>query len=245
IVAQNVACQSNEMSLVWNIVGPQGVPGVPGPAGPAGAVGPAGPQGPAGPAGAVGPAGALGPQGPAGAQGAPGPQGLPGPAGAPGPAGPAGPAGAQGPAGPSGLLPFTQWSLTSSQNNPVGTALTFGQGVSVGGGVGVGGGFGVSSFVMQPGIYQMQFNAPNVIGCGNLQVMLDNGIVAGLPVSGLTTNNCDLTRVYSMDAVAFLFVTNPNQVLQFVVFALGAPGGLTFPFGGTLTLTKVCSSFSC
>jgi hypothetical protein len=129
----------------------------------------------------------------------------------------------------------------SSANNPVGTALTFAQGISVGGGVGVGGGSPVSSFVMQPGTYQAQLNASATMGCGNLNVMLDNGAVAGLSVSGLF-NNCDLTRVYSMDAVTFFFVANPNQVLQFVVGGAPSGGGLTFLGGGELILTKVCST---
>jgi hypothetical protein len=47
VVAPNVACQSNEVLLNWNVAGPQG------PAGPIGSVGPAGPQGPAGPGGAL------------------------------------------------------------------------------------------------------------------------------------------------------------------------------------------------
>jgi hypothetical protein len=69
IVGQGAACQSNEISLVWNAIGPAG---------------------PAGPAGPQGPIGATGPQGAAGAAGTPG---LPGPAGLPGPIGPPGPAG--------------------------------------------------------------------------------------------------------------------------------------------------------
>src|SRR6516165_7323705 len=84
IVAQNAPCQSNEISLVWNAVGPQGVPS---PAGPAGPAGPIGPIGPTGATGAQGVAGPVGPQGPAGAQG---------------PAGPTGPAGANGTNGTNG-----------------------------------------------------------------------------------------------------------------------------------------------
>lgn len=53
-------CGSNETSLQWNQIGPQG---------------PVGPQGPAGPQGVAGPQGPAGPQG---AQGPAGPQGTPG-----------------------------------------------------------------------------------------------------------------------------------------------------------------------
>src|SRR5215472_1172114 len=66
IVAQNAPCQSNEIALVWNAVGPQGPAG---PAGPAGAQGQAGAQGPAGAPGATGPVGPMGPIGPPGAAG--------------------------------------------------------------------------------------------------------------------------------------------------------------------------------
>jgi hypothetical protein len=97
---------------------------------------------------------------------------------------------------------------------------------------------------MQPGIYQMQFNAPAVIGCGSLRVVLDNGQVAVFNVSGLTFNNCDLTTAYSMDEVQFLFVPNSNQVLQFVVGVWPGGNGMSFPLGASLTLTKVCSSFN-
>jgi hypothetical protein len=59
IVAQNSACQSNEILLNWNVVGPQG------PAGPAGATGATGATGPQGPAGtALGAANFFCPHGP-------------------------------------------------------------------------------------------------------------------------------------------------------------------------------------
>src|SRR5262245_57276572 len=60
IDASVTKCASNETSLTWNQIGPQG---------------PVGPQGPAGPQGAVGPQGPVGPQG---QQGPAGPQGTPG-----------------------------------------------------------------------------------------------------------------------------------------------------------------------
>jgi Collagen triple helix repeat (20 copies) len=58
IVAPGAPCPNNEISVVWNAVGPQG------PAGPAGPQGAQGPQGTPGPAGAQGPAGAPGAAGP-------------------------------------------------------------------------------------------------------------------------------------------------------------------------------------
>jgi hypothetical protein len=82
VVAPGAPCQSNEISLVWNAVGPQG------PAGPQGSQGVPGPMGPAGATGATG---ATGPQGPAGPQGATGSMGLMGLTGPQGPAGPPGP----------------------------------------------------------------------------------------------------------------------------------------------------------
>src|SRR6266481_7001187 len=61
IVAQNASCQSNEISLSWNVVGPQGPAGPAGPAGPVGPTGATGAQGPGGPQGPVGATGATGP----------------------------------------------------------------------------------------------------------------------------------------------------------------------------------------
>jgi hypothetical protein len=84
------ACNSNEMKLVWNTQGPQGVPGP---------QGPQGIPGPAGPAGAIGPAGPQGDPGPQGAQGIPGPVGATGATGASGPTGPQGPQGVPGVSG--------------------------------------------------------------------------------------------------------------------------------------------------
>jgi hypothetical protein len=84
VISATGTCGSNEIKLVWNTQGPQGVPG---PQGPTGAIGAAGPQGETGPQGIPGPQGATGmagAQGPAGPQGATGPTGATGPQGAPG-----------------------------------------------------------------------------------------------------------------------------------------------------------------
>ena len=51
------------VSISWNIQGPQGEPGPQGPAGPRGLQGPPGPSGPQGPAGPQGPQGPAGPSG--------------------------------------------------------------------------------------------------------------------------------------------------------------------------------------
>jgi hypothetical protein len=76
MVSEADTCSGNDMNVVWNQQGPQGV------------AGPQGEQGPAGPDGAEGPQGDTGPQGPQGDQGF---QGDPGPRGPVGPQGPAGP----------------------------------------------------------------------------------------------------------------------------------------------------------
>jgi len=88
------SCQTNEIAVDWNAVGPQG------PAGPAGSVGAVGPAGSVGPTGPAGPVGPIGPQGATGAVGPAGPQGPKGDTGVTGVQGPAGPAGPAGPQGP-------------------------------------------------------------------------------------------------------------------------------------------------
>src|SRR6266566_4249734 len=46
-------CLKSEKAIMWNEVGPQGIPGPTGPAGPQGPPGPTGPQGPPGPTGTL------------------------------------------------------------------------------------------------------------------------------------------------------------------------------------------------
>jgi hypothetical protein len=48
IVDAATTCKNNDVKLVWNTQGPQGIPGPQGSQGPAGPIGPAGPQGPEG-----------------------------------------------------------------------------------------------------------------------------------------------------------------------------------------------------
>ena len=74
-------CSKREISLVWQVQGPQG------PQGPLGPDGRVGPQGPTGPDGEVGPGGERGLLGTQGPQGQPGPQGSEGPVGLQGPPG--------------------------------------------------------------------------------------------------------------------------------------------------------------
>ena len=69
VVQAGQSCQGNEVTLIWNIIGPPGPQGPAGPPGPVGPVGPVGPQGPQGVAGVAGPPGPQGPQGPAGPPG--------------------------------------------------------------------------------------------------------------------------------------------------------------------------------
>ena len=85
-------CLKSEKAIMWNEVGPQGIPGPTGPAGPQG------PKGDTGATGATGPTGPTGPPGPKGDTGATGATGATGPQGPPGPTGP------QGPPGPTGTL---------------------------------------------------------------------------------------------------------------------------------------------
>jgi hypothetical protein len=145
IVAQNASpssrvratCRNNESLIVWNVVGPQGPAG---PAGPAGLQGPAGREGPAGPTGPQGPAGATGPRGPIGVAG---------------PAGPIGPVGPQGPAG--GVLAVSDYECVPDQLINLGEPIVFSSsGIIVGSGIGTAG-QQFSSFILQPGIYQINW----------------------------------------------------------------------------------------
>lgn len=99
IVGVDVPCKFNQVSITWNIPGPQGAAGA---VGQQGAQGPTGSQGAVGPAGAIGAAGAAGPTGPTGPAGPTGTQGVTGAQGPQGLTGPQGPAGAMGPQGVAG-----------------------------------------------------------------------------------------------------------------------------------------------
>ena len=140
VVGVDVPCKYNQVSLTWNIQGPQGAAGPvgdQGATGPTGNQGPVGPQGPVGTAGSVGPTGALGPAGPAGPPGiagAQGAQGLQGPQGPTGPTGPAGPAGNPGAAGLTGdnlvTLAGNSFSYLTGVENGLDLYLGAGNGVA-------------------------------------------------------------------------------------------------------------------
>jgi hypothetical protein len=139
IVAPNAACSTNEISLVWNAVGPQG------------------PAGPAGPAGAQGPVGASGPQGPAG------------PVGATGPAGPVGPIGSTypiGPPGPAGTIAVAEYECVPNLSIGVGSPILLTPtGVSAGSSISTTG-QQISSILLQPGIYQISWTDYGGFGGG-------------------------------------------------------------------------------
>jgi Collagen triple helix repeat (20 copies) len=142
VVGIDVPCKYNQVSLTWNIKGPQGAAGpvgAQGAQGPTGNQGPVGPQGspgvagPAGPAGAQGPAGPAGPPGIAGAQGATGLQGPQGPDGLPGPAGTPGSPGAAGLAGDNlATLAGNSFALATGVQPSVTKYLGAGNGASSG-----------------------------------------------------------------------------------------------------------------
>jgi hypothetical protein len=210
IVAQNAPCQSNEISLVWNVAGPQGVPG---PTGPAGAIGAAGPAGPQGPMGLVGATGAQGPAGPQGAMGL---------------TGATGPAGANGTNGTNGVIAFTEWRVSGSAFG-AGNMLIFDSDFSGGGGVG-GSGTGVSAFLLQSGIYQVQFYAQNVLGCAGVSVNLDLAPQDFWVSSGFY--QCSQAAITTGNISASLLLkSNANQVLSFVV----GPLNLIFQAGAVNT----------
>ena len=241
VVAQNAQCQSNEILLVWNTVGLQGVPGPAGPAGPAGPIGATGATGaqglagPAGPPGPVGPTGATGPQGPIGQTGPQGPQGLQGLQGTPGTAG-------------AGALPFTVWKLVL-QPYAEGSQLSFTSLISGGAGVGSSG-TGVTSFLLQPGIYQVQFFAPEVQSCENfVQVRLSADINSGLGLwfpslfaSGCNTSPVPLRGPMAEFLIVQVGVGDVNNILTFNVGQPSIGGGnpISFPYGNAfLILTQL------
>ena len=194
IVAQNTTCQSNEHLVVWNVVGPQGA---------------------AGPAGAQGPAGALGPAGPQGPAGATGAQGQVGP---PGPTGPAGPQGAAGLirgvteflCGVSGTLNPGDPLQFISTSHAAGSFIFTGQAT-------------ITSFVLQPGLYQIHLSGSNLTAPtgavrGSILPVLNPHNDDALPWTTIpnggtnSSNGAPLTNIDGGDR--FLFVTAPNTTLQ-------------------------------
>lgn len=144
--------------------------------------------------------------------------------------GPAGPTGPQGPAGAGGVAAFTQFTL-STPTACCSAPINFTSNISGGGGIGGSG--QLSSFVLQPGIYQVQLFANVVTGCGVVNVMLDNAPVAQLVMGSF----CQFPAVSTISSVQLVTVSSPNQVLGFVVPS--GSGSVGFDDGGTLILTKL------
>ena len=111
-----------------------------GPQGPIGPTGAAGPQGPAGPAGPTGPAGPQGPQGPVGLTG------------------PSGPAGPPGVAAALALGCFNPLSIPANGQLNVQSGLPFGLGF----GTAISADAFGTTLVLQPGLYNLHFEAPGV-----------------------------------------------------------------------------------
>jgi len=194
-----------------------------------------GPQGPAGPVGAQGPAGPQGQVGATGAQGQAGP---------PGPTGPVGPVGPQGTAG---LVRGVTEFLCSVGNtlNP-GDPLMFLTTSHVDGSFVFTGQDPVSSFVLQPGLYQIHLSGSNltaptgVVSASILPVLNPNDDSAlpwtTIPNGGTNSSNgAPLIDIEGGDR--FLSVTQPNTTLQIqnVGFAPITTGG----FRCELIITKL------
>jgi hypothetical protein len=139
--------------------------------------------------------------------------------------------GPAGPQGPAGVSAFTQFTASNGTTLCCGAATSFSSGISGGGGVG---GSGVlSSFVLQPGVYQVQFFANLVTGCGAMSVLLDGSQLA----QWVAGSFCGFNPVSTIGAAQLVAVSGPNQVLSFVVPA--GNGSLGFDNGATLILTKL------
>src|SRR5215469_6698949 len=169
-VAQNTTCRSNEHSVAWNVVGPQGL---------------AGPQGLTGATGAQGPAGAAGAQGPAGPQGAAGATGAQGPAGATGPQGPAG-----------GVLAASQYTCPIQTLIHFEDPITFAStGINVGSGISTAG-QQFNSIVLQPGLYNIYFQAERTDGLSaEFQAQLNGGSLFDIIVLPDVFNPNDLHHI--------------------------------------------------
>jgi hypothetical protein len=195
--------------------------------GPQGAPGPAGPQGPVGPAGAIG---ATGPTGPQGVQGPPGLAGGPGPQG---PAGPPGPAGAASgiraaaplfcPRGSGGGADAAQLQLQADPFTTFGTTI----GVAP---------FG-TSFVLQPGLYQVHFDASGVdvfdpLRAGSLHLELSSASSQKNIVSQWIAQTGTNSR--SIVGDRFVRIVDPNTTASFV-----ADDAMIFTFGCFITVIQL------
>jgi Collagen triple helix repeat (20 copies) len=169
-----------------------------------------GPQGPAGPAGAQGPAG------PAGATGA---QGQAGPTGATGPAGPAGPQGA------AGLVQGVTEFLCSVNNtlNPGDSFVFIATSHFDGSFIFTAGQATISSFVLQPGLYQIHLSGSNLTAptgavLASILPVLNPSDDMALPWTTIpnggtnSSNGAPLIDIEGGDR--FLSVTQPNTTLQ-------------------------------
>jgi hypothetical protein len=218
IVAQNTTCLPFEHSVAWNVAGPQGPDGLAGPPGPAGAQGPAGPQGLVGATRAQGLAGPVGPAGTAGPQGPTGPVG---------PIGPTGPAG--GIVGTSGYQCVPIPAVNGGDPiifSPIATTGT--PGVST-----VGSQF--SSFVLQPGLYLIQWvyslnpSPPQTVGGWSGGITIDrvepalNGSFSLPWFIGAPQDSQQMSGGLAQ-------ISQPNTTLQ--IIAGGFPSGTVVgPFG--------------
>jgi len=224
IVAQNTTCRNNEHLLAWNVAGP------------------AGPVGPAGATGAQGPAGATGPQGPAGPVAPQGLQGLTGAAGATsaqGPAGAIGAPGPQGPAGPGGGLGVLRcfWGanlvgiISTSTCAVDGSNTTF---ATLTGGVG-------NSFLIQAGVYQVEFYVQRTLGCVSIQVNLDNVLQDEWFSSacfGTSSANTIIGGVIAESRIMGIGLA--NQTLSFLACGGGCDSRIgQFNVGPTMIITKL------
>jgi hypothetical protein len=116
-----------------------------------------------------------------------------------------------------------------------GNPLNFSSIVSGAGGVGSTSGT-ASRFVLQPGLYQIQFFANAVISCNNaLDVDLNATtlVVEWFPVTFNT--QCPLTG--TMSEYQLLQVSSPNQTLEFVASSFSQ--NVNFSQGATLILTQL------
>lgn len=213
------------------------IPGPPGPPGPMGPAGPAGPPGPVGPQGPIGLTGAPGPQGPAGPAGPTGPAGSQGPQGPSGPQGPQGLAGLTGPAGPAGppgvgaaavLGCFNPLSIPANGNVNLQSGIPFGLGF----GTAISADAFGTTLVLQPGLYNVHFEASGV------QVNNPPAVIR-LVLNGLP----DVARWVSQPGNAsgiiigdnFVRISAPNTTASFVT-----PQAMAFdPSGCLVSLTKL------
>ena len=164
------------------------------------------------------------PQGPAGAPGPAGPQGPAGATGAQGQVGPPGPTGPAGPQGAAGLIRGVTEFLcgVSGTLNP-GDPLQFISTSHAAGSFIFTGQATITSFVLQPGLYQIHLSGSNLTAPtgavrGSILPVLNPHNDDALPWTTIpnggtnSSNGTPLTNIEGGDR--FLFVTAPNTTLQ-------------------------------